>query len=456
MAAFAHRAGVCCSGLGTMTDAREWSMLREKDTRGTASDDVMATLAALDEKLEALERGMAAARGGTLAARPASGPAAPDPALSPGAVADFQAAARSRYERRLSSRMAVEAFDSGPADATDPAEARAAYEATFPSETASPAAATVPHDSLLAAAGPRHTDRRAAGDPLADPLGDGGDPYPEPEFGWKPELLGDVTDAMTDAREVDADAAGVPVTASELSGWRERLGRAIDELAALRFEIELASSRLGAIADADSNRRAAGATPPAPDAPTPSAAVPVTKATSTQSQESGPAMPMPARPATPARPDEPPPVGGSGQAAAGAAAAAAAAAVARTTAQAGSPDRSAVGPIGGVRLPVPMPHDRLFEGRVLVDAGPFLDIAAVTAFQRALELVPGARGVDVTALDLDRAHLELELSDAVALGREIRAVFPFNFAIFEAGHGRLSINVDTASPSARQHPPISR
>jgi hypothetical protein len=103
-----------------------------------------------------------------------------------------------------------------------------------------------------------------------------------------------------------------------------------------------------------------------------------------------------------------------------------------------------------------MPHDRLFEGRVLVDAGPFLDIAAVTAFQRALELVPGARGVDVTALDLDRAHLELELSDPVALGREIRAVFPFHFAIFEAGHGRLSINVDTTSLSARQRAPAPR
>jgi hypothetical protein len=97
-----------------------------------------------------------------------------------------------------------------------------------------------------------------------------------------------------------------------------------------------------------------------------------------------------------------------------------------------------------------MPHDRLFEGRVLVDAGPFRDIPAVTAFQRALEQIPGACGVDVTALDADRAHVELELTDPVALGRQIRAVFPFNFAIFEAGHGRLSINVDTASLSASQ------
>ncbi|HWH10162.1 MAG TPA: hypothetical protein VG165_03475, partial [Solirubrobacteraceae bacterium] len=108
------------------------------------------------------------------------------------------------------------------------------------------------------------------------------------------------------------------------------------------------------------------------------------------------------------------------------------------------------GPPVGARLPVPMPHDRLFEGRVLVDAGPFVDIAGVAAFQRALELVPGASAVDVTALELDRAHLELELSDPVALGREIRAVFPFNFAIFEAGHGRLSINVDASSQTARQ------
>jgi hypothetical protein len=95
--------------------------------------------------------------------------------------------------------------------------------------------------------------------------------------------------------------------------------------------------------------------------------------------------------------------------------------------------------------PVPTPHDRTFEGRVLVDAGPFADISAVTTFQHALEQIPGAREVYVTGFDFNRALVELDLSDPVALGREIRAVLPFNFAIFEAGHGRLAINVDAGS-----------
>jgi hypothetical protein len=100
--------------------------------------------------------------------------------------------------------------------------------------------------------------------------------------------------------------------------------------------------------------------------------------------------------------------------------------------------------------PVPTPHDRSFQGRVLVDAGPFADISAVTTFQRALEQIPGARDVYVTGFDFNRALVELELSDPVALGREIRAVLPFNFAIFEAGHGRLAINVDAGSVATWQ------
>ncbi len=99
-------------------------------------------------------------------------------------------------------------------------------------------------------------------------------------------------------------------------------------------------------------------------------------------------------------------------------------------------------PPGG---PVPTPHDRIFEGRVTIDAGPFLDIAAVTTFQQALDLIPGSRDVYVRGFDLNRVHVEFDLAEPVALGREIRAVLPFNFAIFEAGHGRLAINVDTHS-----------
>jgi hypothetical protein len=449
-------------------------MLRERNARGTAPDDVMATLAELDEKLEALERGMAAARSG---AQPAGGAAAAPTAardLAPSAVADFQAAARSRSERRYWQQPPGVGGDHAPREV--PVEAEE----------------TLPLDELVG-----ETGLMRAGDPLVEPIGGalgaypvpefGGNPlgepiggalgaYPVPEFGWTPELPVDASTRAPDAlRESALRSAGVAVDAGELAAWRERIGRAIDELGALRMEIELASARHDVFSDGRSTaptaavlRAGAGSPAPVlqpgpmpwptdqrrppmrditPHAHGPAAGggaglddrqVSAAGRTPTQSPAAEAFLPTSA-----ARGTAPAPAATAEPARSGDA-------VARV------PSAAPTAPPAGVRLPVPMPHDRLFDGHVLVDAGPFLDIAAVTAFQRALEAVPGARGVDVTALDLDRAHLELDLTDPVALGREIRAVFPFNFAIFEAGHGRLSINVDTASLAARQRPPAAR
>jgi hypothetical protein len=107
------------------------------------------------------------------------------------------------------------------------------------------------------------------------------------------------------------------------------------------------------------------------------------------------------------------------------------------------PEPRPIDPSSGA--PVPTPHDRIFDGRVTVDAGPFLDVDDVSTFQRALEHVAGAAEVYVTGFELNRAVFELDLAGPVALGREIRAALPFNFAIFEAAHGRLAINVDAAA-----------
>jgi hypothetical protein len=339
-------------------------MLRERDSRVAAPDDVLATLAELDEKLAALERGMAAAQGAT--------PGGPDRDGRPPAggvelphehvVADFQAAARSRTERRLW-RQAIPEASNYPAP--DPAEPAGELTAPLVEAGGPPAAAEV---EAAARSWPPHAAPATV--------------VPEP------------------APAAAIESLGIAVAAAELAGWRERLRRAIDELTALQAEIETAAVRVGAAIEPAAV--AASGVQPAP-----------------------PSWPV----STPPAPGPPPPTRHPG---------------------AGDVPAGSGQPAGGVKLPVPMPHDRIFQGVVRVDAGPFLDIGAVTAFQRALELVPGARAVDVTALDLDRAHLELELSDPVALGREIRAVFPFHFAIFEAGHGRLSINVDAASLSAPQ------
>lgn len=468
-------------------------MLRERNARGTAPDDVMATLAELDEKLEALERGMAAARGGTQPARGAAAtpPAERDPTpaesdLTPSAVADFQAAARSRSERRY--------WQQPPGVVGDPAprEVPVAAEETLPlDELVGEAGLMRAGDQLVEPVGAAlaaYPVPEFCGDPLAEPIGAALGAYPAPEFGWTPELSVDAPTRVPDAlRESALRSAGVAVEAGELAAWRERLGRAIDELSALRLEIELASVRHDVFTDDRSSASRAGVLPAGAGSPAPAEQlgpmpwpsdqrrppmrditpqtqrpaagggaghdrqVSAASRTPTQSRAAEDFLPTSAAPGT--APVATPDPARSGDAVAGVPSAAPALG---TLTSAASSDPARTAPPAGVRLPVPMPHDRLFDGHVLVDAGPFLDIAAVTAFQRALEVVPGARGVDVTALDLDRAHLELDLTDPVALGREIRAVFPFNFAIFEAGHGRLSINVDTASLAARQRPPAAR
>ncbi|HEY5196083.1 MAG TPA: hypothetical protein VIJ51_03545 [Solirubrobacteraceae bacterium] len=385
-------------------DAGEQSMLRERDSRVAAQGDVLATLAELDEKLEALERGMAAAEGTAV-----RGPARDDrPGAFQGqladahAVADFQAAARSRTERRLWRQAIPEtSYPAGPELEPGPAE--------LPAE---PAVAPV------WAAGEVDVEPVAGGPDAAPPVGPQHGPNTETAGSWAPAAP--VMPAGAPSRPAPRSPE-IAAAIEDLAGWRERLRRAIHELTTLQVEIEMAAVHAAEVGGASTSPSGVHATPltgpPPPPAPRYGPA---------NDQRTGGPGPLTGdwAPADP------------------------------TDDSASTPDN--VYPAAGVRLPVPMPHDRIFEGRVLVDAGPFLDIAGVTAFQHALELVPGARAVDVTALDLDRAHLELELTDPVALGREIRAAFPFHFAIFEAGHGRLSINVDASSLSAPQRAPATR
>jgi hypothetical protein len=421
-------------------------MLRENDSLVTRPGDVSATLAELDEKLEALERGMAAAQGGGARGMGpggtgpgGTGPGGTGPGgTGPGgerqaaagrararaehAAADFQLAARSRTERRLWRQVTGD-------PAASPTQSPAAIGTATPAElppAGFPPAGVAPAGVApagVAPAGVAPAGVAPAGFPPAEGRSAGvADETTAPGtpvgglFGAAGAPPGGPPLAESDPPELDANglyaaqshspaaaSAGVSdafvgvIDLAVLDGLRGRLRWVIDELSSIRDEIESA------------------ATPPArarTPQPAPRVVAPPTEAYGPRPRDPQPARLPPASPMA-------------------------------------STD-------GSRRLPVPMPHDRIFEGHVLVDAGPFLDIAAVMTFQHALEAVPGTRAVDVTALDLDRAHLELELSDPVALGREIRAVFPFNFAIFEAGHGRLSINVAGATPAAPQRTPAAR
>lgn len=91
-------------------------------------------------------------------------------------------------------------------------------------------------------------------------------------------------------------------------------------------------------------------------------------------------------------------------------------------------------------------HDDLvFEGPVVVDAGPFTDIAALSAFEQRLARVPGVEDVYVSGFEGNRALIELRVVTPVALVRETRAGQGGGFEVAEAAAGRLRIDLRPAT-----------
>lgn len=89
-------------------------------------------------------------------------------------------------------------------------------------------------------------------------------------------------------------------------------------------------------------------------------------------------------------------------------------------------------------------HDELpFEGAVVVDAGPFRDIASLQAFEQALGRVEGAQDVYVQAFEGDRAHVDVRLSNPVPLVRLLRQQLHSPMMVRAAGDGRLTVDVTT-------------
>src|SRR4051794_19369100 len=68
---------------------------------------------------------------------------------------------------------------------------------------------------------------------------------------------------------------------------------------------------------------------------------------------------------------------------------------------------------------VPAPPD--VEGTVVLEAGPFADLAALGAAEDALRRAPGVEAVDVTGVEGRRAVLELRLGRPAAIGELVAA-----------------------------------
>jgi hypothetical protein len=124
--------------------------------------------------------------------------------------------------------------------------------------------------------------------------------------------------------------------------------------------------------------------------------------------------------------------------------------VAAAPAPAPAPVAAAPAPAPVAAAPAPAsPHeDTPFEGAIVLDAGPFTDIAALSAFEQGLARVPGAEDVYVSGFEGNRALVELRLAQPVALVREMRQAVPANFTVTDAAAGRLRLDVTAIAPGS--------
>jgi hypothetical protein len=87
------------------------------------------------------------------------------------------------------------------------------------------------------------------------------------------------------------------------------------------------------------------------------------------------------------------------------------------------------------------PEERPFETRVELDAGPFSDFAALSAFERLLAHLPKVEDVCVCRLEDDRALIELTLSEPAALLESIRESLPYALDVRSANRSKLVVDI---------------
>ena len=79
---------------------------------------------------------------------------------------------------------------------------------------------------------------------------------------------------------------------------------------------------------------------------------------------------------------------------------------------------------------------------MVLDAGPFADLAALGAFEQAVAGIGGVAAVDVTGFEGRRAVVEVRLVAPVALLDELRAALPHAFVRAAASPGRLVLDLE--------------
>jgi hypothetical protein len=101
-------------------------------------------------------------------------------------------------------------------------------------------------------------------------------------------------------------------------------------------------------------------------------------------------------------------------------------------------------PAAGAQLaPAGLDESTMFEGAVVVDAGPFNDITTLTTFEQAIGRVPGAEDVYVRSFEGLRALIDVRLSTPVALVQALRDSLPLPMTPREVHDGRLVVDLAT-------------
>jgi hypothetical protein len=84
---------------------------------------------------------------------------------------------------------------------------------------------------------------------------------------------------------------------------------------------------------------------------------------------------------------------------------------------------------------------RAFEGTVVVEAGPFADVAQLGAFENALASIPNVADVYIRTFESNRAHFELQVTEPTALIVELQARAEDTLSVVAAGDGDLRLDI---------------
>jgi len=92
--------------------------------------------------------------------------------------------------------------------------------------------------------------------------------------------------------------------------------------------------------------------------------------------------------------------------------------------------------------------EQRYVGAVTVDAGPFADIASLSAFEQGIARVPGVRDVYVRGFQGQRAVIDVDFGTPTALVPELAAVTTVPFIVERADATGLVVTIPTVSPDA--------